>query len=241
VVDYGDLPEIKALVFDVIGTCTDYWSAIIREGEKINRTKGLNLDWRSIAKDWHGLFPSTFAAVKNGQRPWESFGALRLDALEEVMRERGLTSLSREELADFNLLWQRLDPWADVIPGLQRLKKKFTLATLSNIDMADMVKLSKHGGLPWDLVLTSELAHAIKPDRRVYQLAPEYLGLKPAEIMMVACHKQDLQGAQVQGLRTAFVARPLEAGPGGQVDSKPDAQFGINCVSFVELANLLQA
>jgi 2-haloacid dehalogenase len=230
---------IKALVFDVYGTSTDYWGTIVREGQVINRRKGLNIDWAAIADDWHGLFPPSFQAVLNGQRPWQSFASLRLEALENALQKEGISEFSRDELIDINSVWQRLEPWPDVVPGLQRLHDRHVLATLSNADMADMVKLARHSNLRWDLILTAELARSVKPDPRVYQLAPGYLGLEPEEIMMVACHKTDLQGAKRQGFRTAFISRPLEGGPNGGADTKADAQFDLNARSFIELANLL--
>jgi len=236
-----DLSGIKALVFDVYGTCTDYWGTIVREGQVLNRTRGLDIDWAALATDWRGLFPPGFAAVRDGQRPWQSFASLRREALDNIARQHGLGSFSGDELAAVNAVWQRVEPWPDTMPGLLRLKRGCTLATLSNADMADMVKLAKRRGLPWDLILTSELAQAVKPDPKVYQLAPRYLGLKPDEIMMVACHKPDLQGAQAEGFRTAFIARPLEAGPDGQVDTQADGRFDVNTVSFVELADLMDA
>lgn len=234
-----DLP-VKALVFDVIGTCADYWTAILQAGQALNQKKGLDIDWSQIAADWRALFPATFVAVSNGERPWESFTALRLEALEAVMRDRKITSVSQQELAEINTVWQWMAPWPDVLPGLRRLKSRFTLATLSNADMADMVKLAKRDGLPWDVILTSELAQVIKPNPKAYALAAQYLGLKPDEIMMVACHKADLAGAAAQGMRTAFISRPLEFGPGGKVDSQPDAKFDLNAASFLELAEKLE-
>lgn len=157
------------------------------------------------------------------------------------MRQRGIRDFSDDELAEINAVWQRVEPWPDTVPGLQRLKRGYTLATLSNADMADMVKLAKHRDLPWDVILTAELAQAVKPDPRVYQLAPRYLGLRPDEIMMVACHKLDLQGAQAEGFRTAFVPRPLEAGPDGRVDTAADPRFDLQAASLLELADLLTA
>ncbi len=236
-----DASRIKALVFDVYGTCTDYWGTIVHEGQAINLNKGLGIDWARIATDWRGLFPPSFQAVLKGQRPWQSFASLRLEALHNVVQEKGISSLSDEELANINAVWQRVEPWQDTIPGLQRLKRRYTLASLSNADMADIVKLSKFRGLPWDVILASDLAQAVKPDPKTYQIAIRYLGLKPEEIMMVACHKVDLLGAKAQGLRTAFVRRPLEAGPNGQVDTAVDDQFDLNAASFVELADLLKA
>ncbi len=235
------LSEIKALVFDVYGTCADYWGSFVREGQAINRKKGLDIDWDKLAADWHGLYPSSFAAMYKGQRPWESFAKLRREALDNLMHERGIHSFSAGELADINSVWQRLDLWPDTLAGLQRLKRRYTLATLSNADMADMVKLAKHSDLPWDMILTAELAQSVKPDPKVYQIVPRYLGLKPEEIMMVACHKADLQGAAAQGLRTAFVARPLETGPNVSTDIRADAHFDLNVTSFGELGDLLQA
>ena len=66
-----DLSGIKALVFDVYGTCTDYWDTIVREGQAINRKKGLDIDWGRLATNWHGLFPPGFAAVLKRERPGE--------------------------------------------------------------------------------------------------------------------------------------------------------------------------
>ncbi len=236
-----DALGIKALVFDVIGTCTDHWGSVVSEGTVLNQAKGLNVDWGAIATAWHGLYPPGFVDILNNHRPWQSLSSLRREALDNVMRERGIASFSGDELASINLVWQRLRLWPDTLSGLRRLKQNYTLATLSNADMADMVKLAKLRDLPWDLIMTSELAQTVKPSQKVYQLAPQYLGLNPGEIMMVACHKQDLQGAKAQGMRTAFVSRPLEAGPNGAVDATPDAQFDLNAASFDELADLLKA
>ena len=58
---------------------------------------------------------------------------------------------------------------------------------------------------------------------------------------MVAAHKYDLKAAKSLGFLTAFVARPLERGPGGDVDTTPDPSFDINATSFEDLARQLSA
>ena len=85
----NDLSGIKALVFDVIGTCTDHRGTIVHEGQAINHNKSLDIDWGKFADDWRGLFPPNFEAVLKGQRPWQSFASLRLEALENLVRQRG--------------------------------------------------------------------------------------------------------------------------------------------------------
>ena len=60
-------------------------------------------------------------------------------------------------------------------------------------------------------------------DREVYLSAADFLDLEPAEVMMVAAHLGDLRAAKALGLKTAFVARPLEYGPNGKPDLTADA------------------
>ena len=62
------------------------------------------------------------------------------------------------------------------------------------------------------------------------------LGLDPGQVMMVAAHKGDLRAAQANGLRTAFVERPLEKGPAGGADLLPDPQSDIEATDFIDLA-----
>ena len=113
---------------------------------------------------------------------------------------------------ELTLAWQRLQPWPDVLPGLSRLKTTYTLATLSNADVSTVVNISKRAGLPWDAIFAAEMAGVFKPDPAIYRMAATYLGLDPAEIMMVASHKYDIRAAGGLGFRTAFVARPMEFG-----------------------------
>jgi 2-haloacid dehalogenase len=100
--------------------------------------------------------------------------------------------------------------------------------------------MAKHAGLPWDVVLSAELARNYKPDPSVYRLAPTLLAVEPGAVLMVAAHEGDLVAAAKSGLRTAYVARPLEFGP----SKKPhDDPAGVDFVvrDFTQLAELLGA
>ena len=155
---------------------------------------------------------------------------------------RGLAwRFTADERNAINAVWTKLDPWPDSVVGLARLASRYTLTTLSNAGMAAVISVVKHAGLPFDAVLTAELARSYKPAPAVYQLAVDYLGLPPSEIMMVACHKYDLHAAKAFGMKTAFVARPLEFGSGGSPDCVPDPGFDINARDFSDLADQLWA
>jgi 2-haloacid dehalogenase len=55
----------------------------------------------------------------------------------------------------------------------------------------------------------------------------------------VAAHEHDLQAAQKHGLRTAFVHRPLEHGPGKASAVPPAGRYDIVATDFLDLASKL--
>lgn len=57
--------------------------------------------------------------------------------------------------------------------------------------------------------------------------------------MMVAAHNPDLSAAQAAGLKTAFVARPKEHGPGQTTDLGPEGDWDVVAHDFEDLANQL--
>ena len=57
--------------------------------------------------------------------------------------------------------------------------------------------------------------------------------------MMVAAHRNDLFAAAGQGLKTAFVCRPLEFGLSGAPDLETDPSFDIGAQDFRDLASQL--
>jgi 2-haloacid dehalogenase len=124
---------------------------------------------------------------------------------------------------------------------MTRLRRRYVLATLSNGDMALLVNMAKHASLPWDCILSAELVKKYKPAPapEVYQMAASLLDLPTKEVLMVAAHKNDLQAANQAGLRTAFVPRPLEFGPGRNADPGPHTGFDIVAPDFFDLADQL--
>lgn len=126
-----------------------------------------------------------------------------------------LTAVERDEI---NRVWHQQIPWQDVIPGLERLRERYILSTLSNQNMSALVDIVKLSRLSFDCILSAELARTYKPSRQVYQLALDYLAVSPDEVMMVACHKYDLKAAKSFGFKRAFVPRPLEFGPSTKLD-----------------------
>jgi 2-haloacid dehalogenase len=237
----ADLSGVKALAFDVFGTVVDWRSSVIREGTGLGDAKHLNVDWAKFADRWRAGYGPSMDKVRKGELPWKTIDQLHRMVLDRLLEEFRIEKLSEEEKDHLNRVWHRLAPWPDSVPGLTRLKRKFVLATLSNGNVALLVNMAKHAGLPWDCVLSGELVRHYKPDREVYLMAAELLGLRPGEVMMVAAHKGDLKAANAAGLHTGFVPRPLEHGPGRAEDATPDPTIDLIATDFPDLASKLGA
>ncbi len=67
--------------------------------------------------------------------------------------------------------------------------------------------MAKRAGLPWDAVLGAEVARRYKPQNEAYLATAAFLGLRPAQCLMVAAHYNDLVAAAACGFRTAYVWR----------------------------------
>lgn len=228
---------VRALLFDVQGTATDFHSTVCEEAQRISVGRHPDADWPELVRRWRASY---FAALE-AAHGWVSVHAVYRRALEGVLADCGVTGFSEAERDELALAWQRLKPWPDVVPGLTRLRSAYTLATLSNADVSAVVNISKRAGLPWDAIFAAEMAGVFKPDPAIYRLAATYLGLEPAEIMMVASHKYDIRAAGRLGFATAFVARPLEFGAGGEADVAYSDEFDINACDFLDLADKLTA
>lgn len=232
--------EVKAIAFDVQGTTADFYQPLLRAGLAINHSKGLAISWSAMSTEWRSLYRQMLDEVIDGKRPWTRVDHIYRETLDTLLKSHGL-EFTLQERDELNAVWSQLDPWPDSFEGLTRLRRHFTIATLSNTGMAAAVSIVKHAQFPFDAVLTAELAKIYKPAPEVYQLAVDYLGYRPDQILMVACHKYDLRAAGKFGMRTAFVARPLEFGPDAQPDIAPESWIDCCVDSFTSLADLLGA
>ena len=230
-------------MFDVFGTVVDWRGSIVREGEALSAAKGLRVDWPAFADAWRaGYQPAMQRARSGADRLDETSTGCTAPSSTRCRRASASSRSTEPERERLNRVWHRLDPWPDVVAGLQRLKQRFTIATLSNGNVSLLVDMAKPAGLPWDCVLSAELFRHYKPDPEVYLGAARLLGVAPAELLMVAAHPSDLAAAAEAGLRTAYVPRPLEHGAGGGLrDAPTDRRFDHVATDFADLAARLGA
>jgi len=234
-----EFANIKALTFDVFGTCVDFRGSIIKDCRARGKAKGLRVNWAKFADAWRAGYRPAMDRVTRGELPWTKIDVLHRLILDELLVKFKIHDLTEAEKEHLNHVWHRLKPWPDTVKGLKRLKKNYVIATLSNGNTSLLVNMAKFGGLPWDCVFSAETFHHYKPDPESYLGAVAALDLKPEQVMMVAAHKHDLFAATKAGLKTAFVRRPHEHGRNSNKDLADEPSFTINANDMVDLANKL--
>lgn len=208
------MTEVKLLLFDVFGTLADWHGSIAREVHGLLAARGLAVDGAGFATAWRAEYQGAMEEVRSGRIPFCKLDLLHRRNLDIVLKAQGLDHLDEATRRQLNLAWHRLDGWPDVTPGLARLRLKYRLAPCSNGNISLMADLARRNGWHWDAITGAELARDYKPKAIVYLSAVEAFDCAPHEAMMVAAHSSDLAAAAAAGLRTAFIARPNEHGPG---------------------------
>lgn len=229
--------QVEALLFDVFGTCVDWRTGIAREVAAATAAKGLAIDSIGFADAWRDLYQPAMQKIRSGHRPYTDLDVLHRENLDATLESFDIAAhFSDGERTALNHAWEKLPPWMDVVPGLVRLKANRIIAPCSNGSLSLMTRLARYGALPWDCILGAGIARAYKPDPRAYLAACEALRLPPAHVMMVAAHNGDLAAARDCGLKTAFVARPLEHGSGQVTDLKATSHWDIVAADFPALS-----
>jgi 2-haloacid dehalogenase len=230
----------QALLFDVFGTLVDWRTSLIEDLSAFGAEHAIEADWPALVDAWRGQYVPAMDRVRRGERPWTVLDTLHRESFDELAERFGfaarLTEDDRRWCVD---RWHHLRPWPDTVAGLKRLRENHILGTLSNGNVRLLTDLARHAPLPMDLILSAELFQHYKRDPEVYRGAIALLAMEPGDVMLVAAHNDDLLAARSEGMRTAFVRRPFEHGPGQIKDLAPVEGIDVGVHDLVELADLL--
>lgn len=219
----------RAFIFDVFGTCVDWRNSVARKvGHVLPQVDAL-----AFADAWRAEYQPAMERIRSGGRGYVKLDDLHRENLEIVLENFGV---SVDDVAALNRAWEELDPWPDVVAGLEALRAKGLIAPCSNGSIAMMSRLARWGALPWDAIVGADIAQDYKPKEQVYLASAAALGLPPERVTMVAAHNDDLHAAAAAGLGTAFVARPTEHGAGQTKDLVPTGDWDVVAQDFVDLA-----
>ncbi|MEN9538039.1 MAG: hypothetical protein RLZZ126_274 [Pseudomonadota bacterium] len=214
------LPQV--LAFDIFGTVVDWHGSISAEVSALNLSgRAGPVDGAAFATAWRAGYKPAMQRVMSGELGWTLIDDLHRLILDDILLRFGVQGLTEADKQHLNRVWHRLKPWPDSVAGLTRLKSRFTITTLSNGNIGLLANMAKHGGLPWDCILSAEVFKAYKPHPDVYLGVARVFALSPQQVMLVAAHHDDLAGARACGLQTAYIERPWEFGRSAAKDVSP--------------------
>jgi 2-haloacid dehalogenase len=198
---------VKALTFDLFGTVLDLGGSLTPHVASFLKQRGSSVDAAEVWYEWRyrqrlEQYQDNICAMgHSGYLPVVKRSCLY------VLRQFkiGPTAADVEQLMR---AWQELNAFADVIPALERLSKRFKLVGLSNGEQHYIEHLAKNRiGWKFDALISVENVGAFKPHPGVYRHGAAALGLEVGQCMMVSANSYDVMGARMCGMRGAYVNR----------------------------------
>lgn len=229
-----------ALLFDVLGTTVNWFQPVSNAITDMAVNYHLDVDADAIALEWRQAYFDGMANTISGAAAWRKVDDIHRAALDELLPKYGMSMVDETSRQQLNQAWHYLDTWSDSLDGLHQIRQQRIVATLSNGNLDLLIHLNRHNGLQWDCLFCSDLFAHFKPDPETYLGACNYLKLEPEQVMMVACHRKDVEAARQHGLLTAFVSRPDEYGNRKPADKADDGEFDILANDFIDLARQLR-
>jgi 2-haloacid dehalogenase len=211
--------DIQALTFDTGGTVLDWHGGLITAFERIGARNGVYREWHSLANDWRRR---TMKGIVGQRLPDFHMDDVHRRTLDETLAHFGLGRFSEDDRLELWRTWHRLDAWPDFPGALAAIRERLPVVSFTMLPTSLIVDVSRRNGITWDAIISCEMIGVYKPHPEAYQTAARWLGLAPAQILMVACHNFDLDAARQVGFKTAFVKRPHEWGPEGPPDPVPN-------------------
>jgi len=188
------------VVFDVNETLSDM-APLGERFEQVGAPAHLRPTWfASVLRDGFGLTAAGTA---------QPFGQIAVGVLAPLLAQAGVADVDaavQHVLAGM----PELEVHPDVPEGVRALRRAgLTLVTLTNGAKAMTDGLLTRAGVREDFehLLSVDDAGAWKPARAAYEHAVRETGRPAAELLMVAVHPWDVDGAARAGLRTAWIDR----------------------------------
>src|SRR5258708_26033737 len=210
--DVGAPPKPKVLVFDVNQTLLDlnvllpHFVRVFGDGKVLD-------EWFSLL-----LHYSLVVTVADA---YSDFGSVGRAVVEMLASNKGM-KISSVDVTRILQGLLTLPPHPEVHESLKQLKSAgFRMVTLTNSSPSAVEAQLQNAGLTdyFEESISVETVHRFKPDLQVYRSTAAHLGVRAAELRLIAAHAWDVFGAMKAGWQAAFVARngislfPLGAKP----------------------------
>ncbi|KAI0087818.1 haloacid dehalogenase [Irpex rosettiformis] len=205
----ADFQDCRAVIFDLMGTCTDWHSALLPAITSLpSLAPPLLITPSDLLLQWRlGFFEEIHSRFERGEDP-EDIDVTHRRVLDRIIGEReGWSDGQRDVLVKG---WHKQVGWPDSKPGIDRLRQKFDVVVLANGTTRLQLDVVRSSGLLFHSLFSSQLLGLTKPDPLIYHRAVSLLGLHPHQCVMVAAHAYDVRAAKAVGMKTIYIQRWTE-------------------------------
>jgi 2-haloacid dehalogenase len=211
------LEGVRAVVLDAYGTLFDVASAAARARDALGDR------WEALAETWRAK-QLQYTWLRSLMGKHADFWHVTGEALDFALAAHGLGGA--ELRARLMASYERLGAYPDARPALEALRARgLRLAVLSNGSPRMLAAAAESAGLAplLEHVISVEEVRVYKPSPAVYRLAPDRLGLWPAEIAFVSANGWDAAGAKAFGFSVAWCNRT--GAPAERLPDAPDVEL----------------
>ncbi len=197
----SEFSEIRVISFDCYGTLVDWETGILTALRVVLAAHGAHPDAKSILEDY-----AEFEATAEG-------GDFRgyTSVLHAVVREFGAKYAFIPTPGELEALSRSLPQWKpfeDTVDALNRLKRRYRLAVLSNVDDHLFVHTARQLQVDLDEVVTASQISSYKPSIENFRALLSRVGVPPGSVLHAAQSLyHDIVPANRCGMVTAWVNR----------------------------------
>ena len=226
-----DFSRFRALTFDCYGTLIDWEAGILGAIRPLLVAHGAALMDPEILR----LYSELEAEAESS--PYQPYR----EVLREVVRGFGdrlgfrATDEEQQVLPNSLANW---NPFPDTVAALRRLKTRYKLGIISNVDDDLFSASARRLEIDFDYVTTASQARAYKPAIEIFRLAQTKIAILPEHWLHAgqSIH-HDIIPAKSLGISTVWVNRPSPR-PGAGAAKRASATPNVEVHSLAELAQL---
>jgi 2-haloacid dehalogenase len=227
-----DFSRFEILTFDCYGTLINWEAGLLTALHTILTAHSKQVDDATLL-ELYGDFEQ-----QAEQPPFQPYREVLGSVVRQFGAELGFSPTADEIrlLAESLPTWK---PWPDTVAALHKLKTRFRLAILSNIDDDLFGRSRPQLEVAFDEVITAQQAQAYKPAIRLFELALTRVNAPAHRVLHVGQSiYHDVIPAQALGLATAWVNR-ASARPGIGAVKSAKAKPDITVSTLEELATIV--
>ena len=225
-----DFSQFEYLSFDCYGTLIDWESGILGYLRPLLNRKGRHVSDVEILNFYSQSEP------RQQQPPYRLYRDVLASVVHDFAHEFRV-DISDEEAAGLAASIRNWEPFPDTVPALKRLKSRYKLAVLSNIDDDLFSFTAPKLGVELDCVVTAQQVQSYKPSLRNFETLLERLSIKKPRLLHVAeSLYHDVAPCRTLGIASVWVNR--RQGRPAAATKLAVAQADIEVSSVAELADL---